>query len=88
MRRDLPAGTHAWTWPELAAGLAPLLQEAAGPGASAASVNLNLAAAEPGALRLSAWAERATRTLVFLSAEARNEAGGLVAVATAVFRRG
>lgn len=69
--------------------LQPLLIQAAGEGASAVSLLLDLAA-DPGdgALALTAWVERATRTLVFATAEARSADGGLAATCTAVFRRG
>ncbi len=78
-------------WARVAAALAPHLADAAGADASPVSVALELGAAsvspdEPLACR--AWVERATRTLVFLGAEARAADGGLVASATAVFRRG
>ena len=53
------------------------------------SVALEVARPEADRAELScrAWVERATRTLVFLGAEARTADGALAASATAVFRR-
>ena len=72
----------------LAAALEPALLEAVGPGASCVSVSLEFAtSAEPGTLlTVEAWVERATRTLVFAAAEARND-GQATGSASAVFSR-
>lgn len=77
-------------WAALAAAMAPHLAQAAGPGAKPVSIALELAgpAADASvAFACRAWVERATRTLVFLGAEARGADGALAASATAVFRR-
>ena len=76
-------------WSALAAALAPHLAQAAGAGAHPVSIALDLAGAlvGPDGLACQAWVERATRTLVFLGAEARTADGALAASATAVFRR-
>ena len=69
-----------------AALLEDALRDIAGPDAHPASMTLDYgAAAGPGVAR--AWVERSTRSLVFAQAEARTDDGGLVAVASAVFRR-
>lgn len=69
--------------------LEPLLVQVAGEGASAVSLQIDLAA-DPGEgeLALSAHIERATRTLVFATAEARRADGRLAATCAAVFKRG
>ena len=72
----------------LAAVLEPALVAAAGPGATCVSVSLEFAKAPGGdaVLDVEAWVERATRTLVFVAAEAR--AGDTPAgSASAIFSR-
>ena len=83
------AGDAGSGWTAAAAALAPHLAEAAGPGAKPVSIALEIAAQDLDAKSLvaRAWVERATRTLVFLGAEARTPGGALAATATAVFRR-
>lgn len=76
-------------WAELAAGFAPVLAQAAGPGAFLVSVTLEVAKAAPaGPPRFAGRLERATRTLAFVSGEARGADGALQASASAVFTRG
>ena len=72
----------------LAAAMEPALLEVAGPGASCVSVSLEFASTpEPGTvLKIEAWVERATRTLVFAAAEARSD-GHATGTASAIFKR-
>jgi hypothetical protein len=74
----------------MTASIATLLEDAlreiAGPGARPASMTLDYGSAG-GDLTCRAWIERATRSLVFAQAEARNAAGELAGAASAVFRR-
>lgn len=70
--------------------LEPVLAEAAGGDAIPVSLTLDYGApAEPGAaLAVEAWIDRATRTLVFAHGRLTEASGGgLVATASAVFRR-
>ena len=73
----------------LATALEPALREVAGEDAACVSLALEFARApEPGArLQVSAWVERATRTLVFAAAEGSVDGERAVA-ASAVFSRG
>lgn len=74
----------------MTASIATLLEDAlrdvAGPAASPTSMTLDYGSAV-GDLTCRAWVERATRSLMFVQAEARNADGALAAAASAVFRR-
>ena len=72
----------------LATAMEPALLEVAGPGATCVSVSLEFAKTpEPGTvLMVEAWIERATRTLVFVAAEARAD-GHATGAASAIFNR-
>ncbi len=84
-----PTAARPDAWSSLAAALAPHLSQAAGPSACPVSVALEFTGlhVDADALACRAWVERATRTLVFLGAEARTGEGALAGSATAVFRR-
>lgn len=87
IRRDvqLPAAAGA-----VASLLEPALAEAAGADAVPVSLTLDYGApAKAGdALSVEAWIDRATRTLVFAHGRLTDASGGgLVATASAVFRR-
>lgn len=69
-----------------AALLEDALRQVAGTDAEPASMTVDYAVAGPVSTH-KAWIERATRSLVFVQAEARTEDGNLVAAASAVFRR-
>ena len=80
---DDPCGIGA-----LATALEPALLEAAGPNVSCVSISLEFARTpERGALvHVEAWVERATRTLVFVAAEAKAD-GQATGTASAIFSR-
>ena len=80
---DDPCGIGA-----LAMAVEPALLEAAGPDVSCVSISLEFARTpERGALlHVEAWVERATRTLVFVAAEAKAD-GQSTGSASAIFSR-
>lgn len=67
----------------------PILAQVAGPGAEPVSLTLDYGvAAKPGdPVTVEAAVDRATRTLVFATARLVDARGGLIASASAVFRR-
>ena len=74
------------TTTSLAALLESALRDIAGDGAQPVSMALDYgSAAEP--LTPRAWVERATRSLMFVQAEALDAEGRLAGAASAVFRR-
>ena len=72
----------------LAAAMEPALLEAAGPDATCVSVSLEFAKSpHAGAvMKVEAWVERSTRTLVFAAAEAHTD-GHATGTASAIFSR-
>ena len=73
-----------------AALIQPALAQAAGDGAQPVSLNLDYGVALiPGqTVRIEAWIERATRTIVFAQGRILGADGALAVQASAVFRRG
>lgn len=87
-RRDtsLPAGAAA-----SAALMEPALAEAAGADASPVSLTLDYGAAAPAgeAVRVEAWIDRATRSLIFAHGRVvRSADEAVVMMGSAIFRRG
>jgi hypothetical protein len=75
----------------VAALLEEALRQIAGAGAAPTSMTIDYGSAAAPSLTASleakAWIERSTRSLLFLQAEARDEDGSPIAIASAVFRR-
>ena len=76
----------------VAALLEDALREIAGADAAPTSMTVDYGAgagaSDAASPQARAWIERSTRSLVFAQAEARAADGGVVAIASAVFRRG
>lgn len=89
LRRIAPGPTGPGPVAAFAALFEPVLAEAAAQGRIVSALSTTLDIAHPlasGEVTVEAWVERATRTLVFASAEARAADGRLAAAASSVFR--
>lgn len=71
----------------LAVQLEDALRAAAGAGTAPVSVTVDYAAGQDADLSARGWIERATRSLVFVQAEARDPRGAIAGAASGVFRR-